>query len=95
MGDYLGRKEWYDVNTTEVIFNLRDNGGRRLGIERRQFSYSDHIPERRCSVNRRSEKDRRNNIDRRSGSERRIGEEHTPKALIKISKDRREGKKKI
>ena len=35
-------------------------GGRRTCIERRQFSYIVHIPERR------SEKDRRNGSDRRS-----------------------------
>jgi hypothetical protein len=38
---------------------IRDNGGRRLGIDRRQFSYDEHIPERR------SLKDRRSGIDRR------------------------------
>ncbi len=36
-----------------------DNGGRRSGIDRRQFSYAIHIPERR------SEADRRNGLDRR------------------------------
>jgi len=38
---------------------LYDNGGRRLGIERRQFLYNEHIPERR------SGKDRRSGFDRR------------------------------
>ena len=38
---------------------LNDNGGRRLGIERRQFNYDFHIPERR------SGKDRRSGLDRR------------------------------
>ena len=38
---------------------LRDSGGVRLGLERRQFSYDKHIPERR-SVN-----DRRSGLDRR------------------------------
>ena len=38
-----------------------DNGGRRSGIERRQFTYSINIPERR------SGKDRRSGIDRRDG----------------------------
>ena len=37
-----------------------DNGGRRSGIERRQFSYMIHIPERR------SGKDRRSGVDRRT-----------------------------
>jgi hypothetical protein len=38
---------------------LLDNGGRRLGIERRQFSYDFHIPERRSGKERRSGLDRR------------------------------------
>ncbi len=38
---------------------IRDNGGRRLGIDRRQFSYDLHIPERRSSEERRSGLDRR------------------------------------
>ena len=33
---------------------LPDNGGRRSGIERRQFSYNVHIPERRSGKDRRS-----------------------------------------
>ena len=36
-----------------------DNGGRRCPIDRRQFSYAAHIPERRVASDRRSEKDRR------------------------------------
>ena len=36
-----------------------DNGGRRSGIERRQFSYDKHIPERRSGRDRRSGFDRR------------------------------------
>ena len=36
-----------------------DNGGRRSGIDRRQFSYSDHVPERRSGKERRSGNDRR------------------------------------
>jgi len=38
---------------------LSDNGGRRLEIDRRQFSYDYHVPERR------SGKDRRSGFDRR------------------------------
>jgi hypothetical protein len=38
---------------------LPDNGGRRSGIERRQFSYSFHIPERISVKDRRSRHDRR------------------------------------
>jgi len=62
-----------------VIYNLRDNGGRRSGIERRRFCYADHIPERRlqkdrrASTERRSGDERRTTDERRSGDERRIG----------------------
>ena len=38
---------------------LIDNGGRRSGIDRRQFSYAVHIPERRTEEERRSIIDRR------------------------------------
>jgi len=38
---------------------LPDNGGRRMGIEQRQFSYTAHIPERRSGKERRSGFDRR------------------------------------
>ncbi len=44
----------------------RDNGGRRSGIDRRQFSYSTHIPERRKGVERRAGLDRRSGRDRRT-----------------------------
>jgi hypothetical protein len=40
---------------------ILDNGGRRSGIERRSFSYTNYFPERR------SGKDRRNGVDRRKG----------------------------
>ncbi len=39
-----------------------DNGGRRTGIDRREFLYAIHLPERR------SDKDRRGGFDRRSGT---------------------------
>ena len=41
-------------------FAAEDNRGRRSGVERRQFSYMIHIPERR------SGKDRRSGVDRRT-----------------------------
>jgi DNA-binding XRE family transcriptional regulator len=44
----------------EIIASLiRDNGGKRSGLERRQFSYDNHIPERRSGKERRSGLDRR------------------------------------
>ena len=39
-----------------------DNGGRRLGGDRRQFTYYIHIPERRSGM------DRRSGVDRRTAS---------------------------
>ncbi len=38
---------------------IKDNGGRRLGIDQRQYSYTIHIPERRSGKERRSGLDRR------------------------------------
>ena len=45
--------------TRRKITVLKDNGGRRLGIDRRQYSYAAHIPERRDGQERRSGVDRR------------------------------------
>ena len=39
-----------------------DNGGRRLGLERRQYEYTDHIPARRIQEERRSGMDRRSTM---------------------------------
>jgi hypothetical protein len=43
---------------------LTDNGGRRCGADRRQFSYAIHIPERRTGEERRTGTDRRRDIRR-------------------------------
>ena len=40
-------------------YMLIDNGGRRTGGDRRNYSYSIHLPERRESKDRRSGDDRR------------------------------------
>lgn len=48
-----------------------DNGGRRSGIERRRFSYSGVIPERRGGGDRRAGTDRRCNAERRRVPDRR------------------------
>ena len=53
------------MNTSNTALNLRDNGGRRSGIDRRYFSYSNHIPERRNGNDRRIVSDRRSGLDRR------------------------------
>jgi hypothetical protein len=61
------------METSHVVFNLRDNGGRRLGVDRRRFSYADHFPERRLGEERRSGQDRRGKAERRTESDRRSG----------------------
>jgi hypothetical protein len=38
---------------------LKENGGRRFGVDRRSFSYSLHIPERRSHQDRRRGENRR------------------------------------
>ena len=58
---------------SQVVFNLRDNGGRRSNLDRRKFLYSDHIPERRYQKDRRGESERRFGNDRRSFVDRRSG----------------------
>lgn len=55
------------MNITAMAIALIDNGGRRLGVDRRQFSYTDHIPDKRLGDDRRTGLDRREEIDRRSG----------------------------
>lgn len=49
----------------------KDNGGRRSGVDRRQYSYSSHIPERRSDEDRRDGEDRRENINKKKEKERR------------------------
>jgi DNA-binding XRE family transcriptional regulator len=54
----------YKISDKNELFGdmesyIKENGGRRLGFDRRQFKYSIHIPE--C----RSDKERRNALDRR------------------------------
>ena len=48
-----------DVENSEDQILLRDKGGRRIGVDRRTFSYSLHVPERR------SHNDRRKGVIRR------------------------------
>jgi hypothetical protein len=42
-----------------MALSTKDNRGRRLGTDRREFSYTIHIPERRSGKERRSGLDRR------------------------------------
>ena len=49
------------MNMNEYLerFRLRENGGRRLGLDRRQHEYTLYIPERRSGYDRRIGGDRR------------------------------------
>ena len=67
------------MTSSSIPIATVDKGGRRIGIERRQFSYTDHVPESR------SGRDRRIGVDRRSGIDRRCGRD----IKKKIGKDLR------
>ncbi|MBU4426181.1 MAG: hypothetical protein L6406_16065 [Desulfobacterales bacterium] len=85
------------MGNSEPSFRIRDNGGRRLGGDRRRFSYSVHIPERRPGSDRRSGLDRREGLDRRSFvdqrscMDRRCGEFGPGDLEMRSGKDRRNG----
>ena len=72
-----------DVSDSRMEQELRDNGGRRSGIDRRQFLYAGHIPERRAGEN------RRNRLDRRCGEDRRNGNNQTVEINQRSGLDRR------
>jgi hypothetical protein len=69
---------------------LIDNGGRRLGIESREFSYTNHVPNKRTQEDRRSGIDRRCGLERRQGTDRRSGEVILKK-ILRPKNDLREG----
>jgi hypothetical protein len=54
-----GKNYKIDVADSEDQTILKDNGGRRFGVDRRSFSYSLHIPERRSHNDRRKGENRR------------------------------------
>ena len=54
------------MSITSAFLAIIDYGGRRSGIDRRQFSYTEHIPARRSNKDRRSKPDRRSGLDRRT-----------------------------
>jgi hypothetical protein len=58
MATYLKKKEARSLDIESPAFTF-DNGGRRLGIERRQFEYSLYVPERRLGIDRRVSPERR------------------------------------
>ena len=75
----------------EIVPGLVDDGGRRLGSDRRQFSYTLHIPERRTLPDRRFVPVRRNGLDRRGGVERRVKAAIPALVELRSGKDRRSG----
>ena len=76
------------MKSASFVMALIDNGGRRIGVDSREFSYTDHIPDRRTDIERRSGICRRSGQDRRSGKGRRSGEV----TKMKISENKRKGK---
>ena len=51
----------------KLPFEISDNGGRRSGIDRREFSPVGKVPKRRTSPDRRRGPERRSGLDRRGG----------------------------
>ncbi len=58
MASNLRSRKERALQTKSPAYDI-DNGGRRLGIERRQFNYSHYYPERRIGEERRSIPERR------------------------------------
>lgn len=48
---------------------IKDNGGSRTGAERRQFDYTETVPERRSGKERRKGSDRRTGLAQRRGDQ--------------------------
>jgi len=65
MAANLKMKEARTLHIEKPAYTI-DRGGRRLGIERRQFDYSHYFPERRVGLDRRNLPERR--IDTRLNS---------------------------
>ena len=60
-----------NINSADKELIMDDNGGTRLGPDRRKFKYTAYIPEKRSGRDRRKGFDRRSPIARRRGVERR------------------------
>lgn len=66
----------YPLYNMEMELKMIDNGGTRLGIDRRKFQYTAFVPEQRSGMDRRKGFDRRSRIARKRGSERRVSLNH-------------------
>ena len=64
-------KGFNEVSDTVNMMEFGDNGGRRSGTDRRSYTYSGHIPERRCGFDRRKLENRRQYVSEQRGIERR------------------------
>jgi hypothetical protein len=49
----------------KIELKMTDNGGTRLGIDRRKFHYTAYIAEKRSGMDRRKKSDRRNSLNHR------------------------------
>jgi hypothetical protein len=61
------------LSITNITSEHIDNGGRRIGVKRREFSYTNHLPNGRSEMDRRSGVDRRSGLERRKDKDRRSG----------------------
>ena len=59
------------IYSADKELKVNDNGGTRLGTDRRKFKYTAYIPEKRSGRDRRKGFDRRSSITRRRENERR------------------------
>ena len=78
------------MSITDITSELIDNGGRRIGVKRREFSYTNHLPNGRPEKDRRSGADRRSGLERRQGTDRR-SDEVIFKKIQRPENDLREG----
>ena len=84
----LDQEFTFTMNIMAMAIALIDNGGRRLGVDRRQFSYTDYIPDKRLDDDRRTVFDRRSVLHRRDEIDRR----RDKVIILKNGKDLREGR---
>jgi hypothetical protein len=91
----MARVEQIDMRHSSLRTRHKDIGGRRSGIDNRQFSYNCHVPERRLEPDRRIKPERRSGLDRRIAIDRRSSfkpRRHETKGKdLRSDKDRRIG----
>jgi hypothetical protein len=67
---------------SDVMMEIRDKGGKRVGSDRRMSPYIMYIPERRSFRERRNGVDRRNEARMRDGIERRVALARVPDEIL-------------